>query len=176
MSIKITLQLIKKFLYNRSSAGHIMPKCQLCTFSSDPPKIFLHTFWTPGSKIMQLKNWFIHSFIHSFSHSFSHLFTLSSKMLSPRLRSLFWSYLYEIWSTVVSMWCLETFEGDFLKFLIFFGFKWDLANFLGEIQTTSKSKFYGFYEVSGPILDYFIKGCTVQKLIFFEILLLFMIL
>ena len=38
----------------------------------------------------------------------------------------------------------------FLLFLLTFSIFWDLANFWGEIQTTSKSNSYGFYEVNGP--------------------------
>ena len=47
-------------------------------------------------------------------------------------------------------------EEFFWNFLFFFRFYWiflhfwDLANFWGEIQTTSKSKSYGFYGLNGP--------------------------
>ena len=53
---------------------------------------------------------------------------------------------------------------------------WDLVNFWGEIQTTSKSNLYGFSTLNGLLLDYFIKGCTVQKCALFEISHFFIIL
>ena len=43
---------------------------------------------------------------------------------------------------------------------------WDLVHFGGEVQTTSRSNFYGFYGVNGPFWDYFTKGCAVQKCVF----------
>ena len=38
----------------------------------------------------------------------------------------------------------------FFPFLLDFLYFWDLDNFWGEVQTTSKSKVYGFYELNGP--------------------------
>ena len=45
----------------------------------------------------------------------------------------------------------------------------DLASFLGEIHTTSKSNFYGLCGLNGPFLDYFIMGRIVQKCVLFEV-------
>ena len=39
----------------------------------------------------------------------------------------------------------------FLRFLLTFSVFWDLAIFWGENQTTSKSNFYGFYGINGPL-------------------------
>ena len=48
-----------------------------------------------------------------------------------------------------------------------------LSQFLGNIQTTPSSKFYGFYVVNDSLWDFFINGCTVLKCIVFYILYYF---
>ena len=54
------------------------------------------------------------------------------------------------------VYCAEMYT--FLMRRTFFIILWDLVNFLGEIQTTSKSISYGFYGVNGPFEDFFING------------------
>ena len=54
-----------------------------------------------------------------------------------------------------------------LEKLHLFMIPWDLANFRGEIQTTSTSNFCSFYGVNGPILDYFIKRVYCAKMCIF---------
>ena len=47
---------------------------------------------------------------------------------------------------------------------------------IGKMQTSPKSYFCVFYGVIGIFKDYFVSGYAVQKLLFFEILHLYMIL
>ena len=60
---------------------------------------------------------------------------------------------HQFWYTYSSMQYLEMF---FFRIFNYYGFYWLFqflglrAMFWGEIQTTSKSNFYGFYRVNGP--------------------------
>ena len=107
------------FLYVLTPEAHILLQSRKLFFSNRSVTFFLNVLDPPGLRKCNRNFVCLSVYLLSIRPVCQSL-TLSDQNLLPAERSQFKCYLYEIWYTSVSMWCLETLKKDFGNFWFFF--------------------------------------------------------